>query len=231
MSISCVAIDDEPLALKVIKSHAEKISDLNLKETFNNPVKALEYIEQQPVDLVLLDIEMPDLNGIQLAKLLNRRTKIVFTTAYSHYAVQGFDLAATDYLLKPLKFERFLEMFNRIRSQVRKPRIQQPIFIKDGLQWVKIERENLLYLQANDNYVILREKEKKTMARMTLQEAMDLLNSEKFLRVHRSYVVNTNRIDRVETHRVIIGSHEIPVSSKHRNKVLERLVQKEIDLE
>ena len=225
MSISCVAIDDEPLALQVIKSHAEKISDLDLKETFNNPVKALEYIEQQPVDMVLLDIEMPDLNGIQLAKLLNGRTKIVFTTAYSHYAVQGFDLAATDYLLKPLKFERFLEMFNRIKRQVNEHRTPQPIFIKDGLQWVKIERENLLFLQANDNYVIFREIEKKIMARMTMQEALNLVDSEKFMRVHRSYVVNTPRIERVETHRVIIGSHEVPVSSKYREAVMERLVQ------
>lgn len=225
MELSCIAIDDEPLALEIIKSHVEKIENLELKASFTKPMQGLAYIQERDVDLVLLDINMPDLDGIQLAKLINKKSQIVFTTAYSEYATEGFELAVTDYLLKPIRFERFLKMVNRVRENRKNntEEKQNSLFVKDGSKWQKVDLNDLLFIQANDNYVVFQEPEKKVMARMTLSQAKDLLNTENFIQVHRSFIINFPKIDKLQKHQVEILDHSIPVSRKYYESLFSRI--------
>lgn len=224
MNLSCIAIDDEPLALEVIKSHAGKIKELDLVASFTDPLKAFEYFQENPADLVLLDINMPDLNGIQLAKLINTKAEIVFTTAYSEYATDGFELAATDYLLKPIRFERFLKMISRVKENLQsRNKEQDSLFVKDGSKWVRIELSKLMFVQANDNYVVFQEDENKVMARMTLSEVNNLIPNKSFIQIHRSFIVNSTKINKIENHMIELNGIKIPVSRKYRDNLLKEM--------
>lgn len=223
--MKCIAIDEEPLALKVLENHIRKIRDLDLKEVFLNPVKALDYLSHNSIDFVLLDIQMPDLDGLAFAKLSKGGQQVVFTTAYNNYAVQGFELSATDYLMKPISFERFLEMFEKVKSKARSTISleKKSIFIKDGSQWLKMELDNLLFLKADDNYVIFQEQNQKLMARMTLAEAFEQVDSAQFLKVHRSFIINFSKVTKIEKHQVFLNQYKIPIAKKYRQKVEERM--------
>ncbi len=224
--ISCIAIDDEPIALEVLKTHAAKMPFLLLKETFLSPVKALHFLQQTPVDLVLLDINMPDISGIELAKIITGKTKVVFTTAYADYAIQGFELAVVDYLLKPVSFDRFLQACNRVQEQLYSstlPDKEKSFFVKDGYEWIKVSLQNLLYIEASDNYIIFQEKDKKTITRMTLGEAEERLPPDVFVKVHKSFIVNFSKIDKVEKHQVTITGKSIPLSTTFQKTLFDKL--------
>jgi DNA-binding LytR/AlgR family response regulator len=224
--ISSIAIDDEPIALTVIKSHAEKIPFLNLKAVFTSAANALTYIDNEAVDLVFLDIRMPDLSGIDLAKRINKRTGIIFTTAYSDHAIEAFELAAIDYLLKPIGFERFSVACARAEEQLGftgTAEKQQSIFVKDGYEWIKLNVETLLYAEASDNYVVFHELNRKTISRMTVTEAAEKLPSDVFVRVHKSFLVNIRRIDKISSNQVVINGKSIPMSDKFKSVLLGKL--------
>ncbi len=222
--ISCIAIDDEPIALNILQAHAARVPFISLQQTFLSTLLALEYIRHTPVDLVLLDIQMPDLSGIELAKIISGKTNIIFTTAYASYAVQGFDLAVTDYLLKPISFERFLTACTRASEQLLPSNeTVESFFIKDGYNWIKINLTNLLYVEASDNYLIFQEKEKRTMARMTLAEAAERLPPNRFIRIHKSFIVNFSRLEKIAKHQVWVGDKMIPLSETYRRTVFDRL--------
>lgn len=229
MSLSCIAIDDEPLALEVIKSHVEKIENLQLKATFTKPMEGLAFLQENNIDLVLLDINMPDLDGINLARLINTKTEIVFTTAYSEYATEGFNLAATDYLLKPIRFERFLKMIGRVEKNIgnQNHHKEKSLFVKDGSKWIRIDVEELLFLKASDNYVVFQERNQKIMIRMTLAEAASLVPESNFLKTHRSYIINFSQIKQFEKNMVEIDNFRIPVSKNYQNSLLEKINSKQ----
>ena len=220
--MKAIAIDDESPALEIIKSHASKIPFLDLLATFNDAFEALEYLHREKVDLIFLDIKMPDISGIELFKSLSRRPMVIFTTAYTEHAVTSFELDAVDYLLKPFSLTRFIkscnkahELFTLRNSQERK----DYIFIKDGYNQTKISFNEIHYIEAAGNYVTFYLGTKKLLARSTFHEILDLLPTQTFVRIHRSYVVAISKIDKVERHQVKVSNILLPVSSAYRDEL------------
>jgi len=213
-----IAVDDEPIALDIVRSHASKVPYLNLKAEFIDAFKAIDYINKEPVDIVFLDIKMPDISGIDFVKSLNVKPLVIFTTAYSEHAVNGFDLDAVDYLLKPFSLSRFIKACNKAHElfQIRNKNIQNNyIFLKTGYEQVKVFFDEILYLEAAGNYVSFVLKDKSVLSRMTFTEVESLLQPEKFLRIHRSFMVAISQINKIERHQVIVANLVIPVSEAY----------------
>ncbi|HVW97348.1 MAG TPA: LytTR family DNA-binding domain-containing protein [Mucilaginibacter sp.] len=225
--ISAIAIDDEPLALEVLKTHAAKIPFLELKHTFLSTTGALAFLQQNKVDVVFLDIRMPDLTGIEFAASIPKSVHVVFTTAYPEYAVRGFDLAATDYLLKPVTLSRLLQACNLVKERMAKasgqPEITRTLFVKDGYNLVKIDIPDITFIEAGDNYLSIFEGEKRTLTRMTLTELLGKLPSDAFQRVHKSYIVAVSRIEKIERAQVIVDGRRIPVSPGFKDELLHKV--------
>ncbi|MCC5939083.1 MAG: response regulator transcription factor [Lunatimonas sp.] len=212
--LSAVAIDDEYMALEVIKSHASKVPFLHLTEVFTDAIKALEYVKEEPVDLVFLDIKMPDISGMEVAALLPKRTLVIFTTAYSEHAVKGFELDATDYLLKPFSLARFLQACQRAREwhDLKHAPEQAFLFVKTGSDQVKIRFEDLLYCEAQGNYVTFHLLQEKVVGRTTLAEIEKQLPAT-FVKTHRSFIANLTQVRRVERHQLTVADKVVPISS------------------
>ena len=217
-----IAIDDEPMALEIIKSHASKVPFLQLEAEFTDAFKALDFLQKEKVDLIFLDIKMPDISGIDFFRSLSKKPMVIFTTAYSEHAVTSFELDAVDYLLKPFSLPRFIkgcnkafELFN-YRNTSESPEF---LFVKDGYEQLKINFADILFLEAAGNYVTFTLQNKKVLTRSTFAEAISLLPPERFVRVHRSFIVAVNRIDKAERHQVTIGAHKIPVSGAYRQEL------------
>ena len=224
--MKAIAIDDEPIALEIIKSLASKVPFLDLKSTFTDAFKALEYLQKEPIDLLFLDIKMPDISGIDLFNSLSKKPMVIFTTAYSEHAVAGFELDAVDYLLKPFSLARFLKSCNKafelynFRNAMETP---DHLYIKTGYEQVKVMYDEILYVEATGNYVNFVLKDKNILSRSTFIEAMNLLPHDKFVRVHRSYVVAINKIDKVERTQVTINKIAIPVSEAYNDNLVAAL--------
>jgi two-component system, LytTR family, response regulator len=229
--LRCIAIDDEPIALDVIRVHAEKVPFLNLTHTFVNAIEALTHLQAEPADLIFLDINMPDLTGIDFARMLDSRTMVVFTTAYPEFALQGFDLSALDYLLKPISFGRFLAACNKAwerQQAATAPPDSGPVkspfvFVKDGYDWVRVNLDELQYVESDGNYLTFQETGKKLLTRMTIGEAIELLPTDRFLRVHKSYIVSLARIEKIERHQLTIGKAQIPLSGSYKDELMARV--------
>lgn len=223
--IQAIAIDDEPLALEVIKSHATKVSFLDLKGTFESATEALPFLMQNPVELVFLDINMPDITGLDFSKLLPASSAFIFTTAYSDYAVDAFQLNALDYLLKPIDLHRFVQACQKAHRALKQTEaINEYLFVKDGYDWVRVTVADLLYVESEGNYLTFKEKNRKTLTRMTLTEAQGMLPDQHFFKIHKSYLVNLNHIQKIERHQVIISNGDVvPLSATYREALLEAL--------
>ena len=221
--IQAIAIDDESMALEVIKAHASKVPFLELTATFTNAVEGLEYLKSNEVDLVFLDINMPDISGVELAALLPKETLVIFTTAYSDYAVQGFELDALDYLLKPFNLVRFLKACQKAQEWLELQPSNEPqfIYIKTPEGQLKVRFEDLMCSEATGNYVTFHLKNNKVISRMTLADIEKSLPSF-FIRTHRSYIVNMKLVDKAERHQLLIDTHSFPVSSTYMELVMER---------
>jgi two-component system, LytTR family, response regulator len=222
--LAAIAIDDEPAALEVLARHAEKVPFLALKKTFLSPTEALAHVRHEPVDVVFLDVQMPDLPGTELARLLPGKA-IIFTTAHPQYAVEGFNLQVLDFLLKPIAFGRFLQACNRAYQQVAQQQGQaRGIFVKDGYDWVRVWLDEVLYVQSDTNLLFIYERGRRTTTRMTIGELLDLLPPDQFLRVHKSYIVAARAVQKVERHQLTVGGALIPLAASYRDDVLARLV-------
>ncbi|MDN3690187.1 LytR/AlgR family response regulator transcription factor [Cyclobacterium jeungdonense] len=211
--LKAIAIDDEHMALEVIKSHAAKVPFLELQALFSDAIQGFEYHKAQPVDLIFLDINMPDISGIDLAGMLQPETMVIFTTAYSEYAVKGFELNALDYLLKPFPLSRFLKACQKAEDwkQLQPTESNGHVFIKTSEGQIRVNFEELLFCEATGNYVTLYLDQEKIVSRMTFKEMEKLLPSY-FVRTHRSFVANKNRMDKIEKHQVQLGEYTVPVS-------------------
>ena len=224
--MKAIAIDDEPIALEIIKSLASKVPFLDLKATFTDAFKALEYLQKEPVDLLFLDVKMPDISGIDLFNSLSKKPLVIFTTAYSEHAVTSFELDAVDYLLKPFSLARFLKGCNKayelynFRNATETP---DHLYIKTGYEQVKVMYDEICYVEATGNYVTFVLKDKNILSRSTFIEAINLLPQEKFVRVHRSYVVAVNKIDKVERNQVTVNKAVIPVSEAYNDNLIAAL--------
>ena len=222
--IKAIAIDDEPIALDVIRQHAVKIPFLELNATFLSTTEALSYLQANKVNLIFLDIMMPDLTGIEFASLLPRDVQIVFTTAFSEYAVKGFDLAAADYLLKPISLSRLLQACSLVNERMLKgvgSKDHSPnLFVKEGYDLVKIDPQNISHIEAGDNYLTIYHGEKRTLTRMTLTEISNKLNPDNFQRVHKSHIVAVHFIEKIEKWQVLVNGIKIPLSANYKDELM-----------
>ncbi|NEU07395.1 response regulator transcription factor [Flavihumibacter sp. R14] len=222
--MKAIAIDDEPIALEVVRSHASKVPFLDLKADFTDAFKAIEYLQREPVDLIFLDIKMPDISGIDFFNSLSKKPMVIFTTAYSEHAVTSFELDAVDYLLKPFSLARFIKGCNKafeLYNYRNSSEVSDHVFIKTGFEQIKVLFDEILYLEAAGNYVTFALKDKNILSRSTFNEAVDLLPREKFIRVHRSYLVAANKIDRIERHQLTITDRKVPVSEAYSQNLNE----------
>jgi DNA-binding LytR/AlgR family response regulator len=224
-----IIIDDEPDAIDVLKIHLNNIPFMELKATFRDPIEALEYLQTTTVDLLFLDINMPKLSGISFPKLLQKPPLIIFTTAYSEYAAESYELKAVDYLLKPIVFDRLLQAVMKVKQVLNQSNdgvtpspetahhiSEQTVFIKSGSAFHQLPIQNIKYLESDGNYVTFHTNKRPILARYKLSEALDLLPKEGFIRIHRSYIVALIHIETVKKHAVVIDAKEIPVSGNYR---------------
>jgi two-component system LytT family response regulator len=228
MTLTAIAIDDEPRALDVIQMHATKVPFLSLEGTFTNAFEAIPYLQQNKIDLLFLDIKMPDISGIEFLHCLQKVPMVIFSTAYSEYAVKGFELNAVDYLLKPYSLVRFTQACNKALEikQLRRGLPQegtllagQFIFVKTGYEQEKVPLEDLTYLEADGNYVNYILRDRQLLCRQSIADALLALPSQHFVRIHRSFVVALSHIERISRHGVWINNREIPVGASYESSL------------
>jgi DNA-binding LytR/AlgR family response regulator len=233
--MNCIAIDDEPLALNVIKEFCEKTGFLNLIGSYNNPFDALKLLRDHQVDLLFLDIQMPNISGIEFYKSLSNPPMVIFTTAYSEHALTGFEVNAIDYLVKPFAFERFVKAINKafelksLKKEASHQIIQQMpdfIMIKVEYNTVRIDLNSILYVEGLKDYIKLFCGARPVLTKSTLKNIEEKLPEERFCRVHKSYIVAIDKIERIENNRIIIGEHRIPVGDQYRSLFFNRLKDK-----
>lgn len=224
--IKAVAIDDELPALKVIENFCNKTEGIELQKSFNMPTEALKYINKFPVDLLFLDINMPSLTGIELFKSVKQNTMVIFTTAYSEYAVEGFNLNAVDYLLKPFTFRRFQQAVQKANDyfefQHRKHKTQPGyIFIRADYLLMKINLDEILFIEGLDDYLKIHLiRQKPVTARMTMKNILEKLPPENFIRIHRSYIIPFKKINSIKSKMVFIGETGLPIGSSYEESFL-----------
>ena len=215
-----IAIDDEPIALDIVKSHAAKVPFLNLSETFTDAFLAISFMQQNKVDLIFLDIKMPDISGIDFLKSLSNPPMVIFTTAYTEHAVQSFELDAVDYLLKPFSLSRFLKACNKaqelynLRNQTTEVKASY-IFIKDGYEQIKVALDEILYIEASGNYTQIQLKDKLVSSRITINDLAELLSKTDFIRCHRAFIVPKNKISKFDRSQIWIGNKIIPIGATY----------------
>jgi two-component system LytT family response regulator len=217
--ITAVAIDDEPLALGVVRSHAAKVPFVDLKAEFTDAFKAMEYLQHNPVDLLFLDIKMPDISGIDLLACLSKKPLVIFTTAYTEHAVTSFELDAVDYLLKPFSLARFTKACNKAYELYNfrntKEDKKDYLFLKTGYEQVKVMFDDICYLEATGNYVNFELKDKQLLSRMTISEVENLLPTDQFIRIHRSFIAAVNKVEKIERHQLVVNGAVLPVGSSY----------------
>jgi len=233
--MKCVIVDDEPLAREVLEAFAAKVPFLEVLVSCKNAYEALEVLQKETVDLIFLDIQMPDLSGIQLYESLTYKPLLIFTTAYSNYAVEGFDLDAVDYLLKPFSFERFLKATNKAFSVYNQQNSSSTkegepsrdfMFVKDGTKIVKIAYDDILYLEGMKDYVKIVMKDKFVLTLISMQKMAEKLPKNTFVRIHRSFIASVTKIDSIERNRVLIAGNWLPVGTSYKeqlSRVLRRI--------
>ena len=234
MKIKCVIIDDEPLARKGLKEYVSDVDFLELVGEFDNPIKATELISRGEVQLIYLDIQMPKLNGIDFFKSLAKAPPVIFTTAYPQYAVEGFELNALDYLVKPVSFDRFFKAALKAKEyyEIREKNVAEGthnaagyFFIKADNKLIKLIYDDILFAEALQNYVVIHTKERKYITYLTFKSVEEYLPEEKFLKTHKSYIVATDKIDSIEGNNIRIGTHDIPISRNLKEEVMEVLLK------
>jgi DNA-binding LytR/AlgR family response regulator len=233
-TIHCIIVDDEPIAREILESHLKKIDSIHIEATCRNALEAFQIINSKKVDLVFLDINMPDISGLSFAKSINRNIKVIFTTAYREYAVDGFDLQAVDYLLKPISFERLFQAVNKyfdenlaaIQENVTETE-EEPgdfIFVRSDRKMIKVNFADILYIESLSDYVKIHLDGNRTIVtRETITNIEGKLPPKEFIRTHRAYIVSIPRLDSFTNEYVEIGKKMIPVSRTYKNSVLSRL--------
>jgi DNA-binding LytR/AlgR family response regulator len=225
--IHTIAIDDEPLALKLVTGYIERTPFMQCVAGFDNPISALEYMSHNKVDAAFVDIQMPDLSGTDFVRMLQGDTKVVFTTAYEQYALEGFKLDVIDYLLKPFGYEDFLRAARKVRDRLQSAHPQQVqiesnnqfLFLKSDYKVRRINFEDIRYVEGLKDYVkvFLKGQPKPLLSLVTLKQIESRLPADRFMRVHRSFIVNLGQIELIERNRIVFGDTYIPVGEQHKD--------------
>ena len=222
-TIKCLIVDDEELARSLLKTYIAKVNFLELVADFENPLDAIKVLKEQKIDLLLLDIQMPEIKGTDFAKMIPPSTQVIFTTAYSEYALEGFELNAIDYLLKPITFERFLKAVNKIKTKTNQETSEDSIIVKSGYDLHKIKFDTILYIESDSEYVIYHTPQGKIMSNQSLSALEKKLPAESFMRVHRSYIVNKAKVNALKGRDLLIDKAIIPVSASYYELVKKNL--------
>jgi DNA-binding LytR/AlgR family response regulator len=230
MRINCVIIDDEPLAAELLLSYAKRISYLNVKGTFNSAIAAMRELREHPVDLIFLDIQMPELSGLEFARILPPQTRIIFTTAFNQYAIDGYKVNAMDYLLKPISYDDFLQACNKAleyftSQQIHtsnKEKADRFIFVKSEYKLVRINLDDVLYIEGVKDYVKIYfdNGDKPVMSLMNMKRIEESLPSPEFMRTHRSYIVNMMKVKVIDRLRIVFDKVYIPISDSYKDEVM-----------
>ena len=231
MIINCIAVDDEPLALNIIKNYISKISFLKLQETFSDGISVIEYLSSNDVDLIFLDIEMSGLSGTQLLKTLKKKPKVIVTTAFRDYAIDAFDLEVTDYLLKPFSFERFLIAVERTRNLISesqnrnelKVNEKEYIFVKCNGKMVKVNFTDILFIEALNEYISIKTNSGSIITLQSMKNIEKILPGSKFARIHKSFIVSLNKIDFIEGQSIVVANKKLPIGNKYKKSFFESI--------
>lgn len=239
MKLNCIIIEDEPLARNLLADYVSKVPTLNLVQAFGNPLEALEVLRAQPVDILFLDVQMPQLTGISLLKVLQNKPMVILTTAYSEYALEGYELDVADYLLKPVTFERFLKAVDKVTQRLSGENMTtvvstEPqsspdfVFVKDGTKSVKVNLSEILYVEGLKDYVTIHTKQQKITTLQRMKALEEQLPADKFIRIHNSYIVAVQAIDVVQKNEVHIGTVSLPIGDTYRKSFREFIEKKHI---
>lgn len=243
MTINCIAVDDEPLALDIIEDYIKKVPFLKYLKSFDNALSALDYLKENPVDLMFLDIQMEELTGIQMLSVLSHnRPHVILTTAYENYALQGYDFDVSDYLLKPISFDRFLRAVNKVHETIslkngnnngvpsldKNPK-QDAVdsfdyfFVKTESRLQKIYFDDILYIEGQGDYLRIITKKEKVMTLQSFKKMEEALPKSNFIRIHKSYMVAISKIESIERSRIKIGEKLLPISDTYKNQFNDEL--------
>ena len=231
--ISCIIIDDEPLARKGLKEYIAEVDFLDLNGEYNEPLKAVKQITDGSIQLIFLDIQMPRITGLDFLKSIKQPPPVIFTTAYPQYALEGFELNALDYLVKPVSFDRFLKAVLKVKEfyEVRQKNKSVPqaseeyFFIKADNKLVRILHDEILFIEALQNYIAVHTVFRKYITYLTFKSIEEYLPENRFIKTHKSYIVSASKIDNIEGNVISIGSHQVPISRTSREEVIERLLK------
>ena len=229
--IICLAVDDEPPALEVLKKFINSVHSLQLAGTCSDAVEAINFLQTKPVDLIFLDIKMPELLGTDFIRSLKNPPKVIFTTAYRKYAIEGFELDAVDYLLKPISFDRFLRAVNKVmhtslndmrgddKSQNKKEEAPEYISFRSDRRMIKVALNDILYIESIKDYIKIFTVSNTIVTKQSISSVEEMLPKEMFIRIHRSYIVAVNKIESYNHELVWIARHELPISRMYRHEV------------
>ena len=234
MNINCIVIDDEPLARKGLKEYIADTDFLNLIGEFDSPMKATELLSRGEAQLLFLDIQMPKISGLDFFKALQNPPPVIFTTAFPQYALDGFEMNALDYLVKPISFERFLKAALRAKEfyEIREKNLSGTsgpahdyFFIKADNKLVKLLYDDILFAEALQNYVVIHTRNKKYITYLTFKSVEDYLPADQFIKTHKSYIVSATKIESVEGNIIRIGQHDVPISRTLKDDVMDKLLK------
>ncbi|MFT3901838.1 MAG: LytTR family DNA-binding domain-containing protein [Niabella sp.] len=234
-NLTCIIVDDEPPAVRILQKYVEQLPDLTCVATTNRAIEALQLVNTHQPDILFLDIQMPELTGIQLSTLLKDKVKIIFTTAYSQFALEGFELNVTDYLLKPISFERFVTAVEKVRNQMQSSGAKEKSVDMDSAFFVKTDGKNrfkkvrlgdICYLESVKNYVILHTETEQIVTYNTLKYYEENLPPSQFIKIHKSFLVSLHKIDKTDTNEVWVLGKELPLGDTYKNEFFEKISRK-----
>jgi len=243
MIIKCIAVDDEPLALDIIEDYIGKVPFLQLVRTFTNAMECLDFLKNNSVDLLFLDIQMDELSGIQLLKVLKQKPEVIFTTAYDNFAIEGYELDVADYLLKPISFERFVRAADKVYDKLSGRMGQRPanaeesghaakddyFFVKTEFRLQKVNFNDILYIEGMGDYLRIHCKHEKIMTLQNFRNMENMLPEQHFLRVHRSFIIALDKIESIERNRIKIQNELIPIGENYKTAFFSMLNKKKLE--
>ena len=238
MILKCCIIDDEPLAIELLENYVKRTPFLQLEASFNSAVQAVERVSRGDIDLIFLDIQMPEVNGLEFSRIIGERCRIIFTTAFEQYAVDSYRVNALDYLLKPFSYSDFLQACEKARqwfelknqSPAAQPSMPQSIFVKSEYKLIQIDLDKILYIEGLKDYVkiYVEDEAHPVLSLMSLKSLEEQLPEQKFVRVHRSFIVQMDKIKVIERNRIVFGKTYIPISDSYKDQLVEQLNRRSI---
>lgn len=234
-TIKCLIVDDEPVAREIIEQHISQVDGLVLVASCKNAMEAFKLINAKEIDVIFLDINMPEISGLSFARSINKNIKVIFSTAYREYAVDGFDLQAVDYLLKPISFDRFLQAINKYKDEHLRIASSDKtysgevsntfMYVRSERKMVRVNFNEILYVESLSDYVKIHTTDQVIVTRETISNVTELLPEKDFLRIHRSYLIALDRINSFTNEYIEIGKHQLPISRSYKDQVMEKLTK------